>query len=63
MSLTRAAVDASKSLTASDIPKEIEGVGITEKLGQKIDLNLPVIDETGNKKPWVLSLMARHLSS
>ncbi|MBL7672100.1 MAG: SCO family protein [Bdellovibrionaceae bacterium] len=46
----KAAVDASKSLTASDIPKEIEGVGITEKLGQKIDLNLPVIDETGEQK-------------
>lgn len=40
----------SKALVASDIPKEIDGIGITEKLGQKLDLSLPVTDETGAQK-------------
>jgi protein SCO1 len=36
-------------LIAADttLPRELEGVGITEKLDQKIDLNLEFVDESG----------------
>lgn len=38
--------------TRSDqVPEEIQGVGIDEKLGQSIDLNLQVTDDNGNKVP------------
>lgn len=39
-----------ESIPSSALPKEIEGVGITEQLGKKLDLNLLVTDETGQKK-------------
>lgn len=39
----------SKALTSSERPKEIEGVGIKEKLGQKVDLSVQGTDENGQK--------------
>ena len=34
-----------------EVPKELEGVGITEKLGESIDLNLEFYNEEGEKAP------------
>jgi protein SCO1 len=42
--------DAS-GLTATEKPKEFQGIGITEQLGQRLDLNLMVNDESGEKVP------------
>lgn len=36
---------------ASEVPEEIKGVGITEKLGSTLDLSLIVTDENGQKFP------------
>lgn len=36
---------------ASEIPEELKNVGITEKIGESIDLNLVVTDDTGVKRP------------
>lgn len=33
------------------MPEELKNVGIEEKIGQKLDLNLTVTDEKGEKKP------------
>ena len=52
---------------ADEMPKELEGVGIDEKLGAQMDLTMPVKDEDGNivplstyfhgDKPVILSLV------
>lgn len=39
-----------ESLPSTAVPKEIEGVGITEQLGKTLDLSLLVTDEAGQKK-------------
>jgi protein SCO1/2 len=36
---------------AGEVPEELKGVGITEKLGSQLDLNLNVVDEAGQKVP------------
>lgn len=36
---------------SSEMPEELKDVGISEKIGEKIDLNLIVTDETGTKLP------------
>ncbi len=36
---------------SSEIPEELVGVGIKEKIGDSLDLNLMVTDEAGVKKP------------
>lgn len=36
-----------KALVATEVPQQLEGVGISEHLGQDLDLNLPVVDENG----------------
>lgn len=36
---------------SSEVPEELKGVGIEEKIGSSIDLNLLVTDEAGEKKP------------
>ncbi|XGC81122.1 SCO family protein [Bdellovibrio bacteriovorus] len=36
-------------MVASEQPKELQGIGIDEKLGQKIDLNLKVKDDNGQE--------------
>jgi protein SCO1 len=41
---------ADQALVSSVVPKEIEGVGITEHLGQKLDLDLVVTDEFGTSR-------------
>ncbi|OFZ31814.1 MAG: photosynthetic protein synthase I [Bdellovibrionales bacterium RIFCSPHIGHO2_01_FULL_40_29] len=62
---TYTALPPSKS--SAEVPEELQGVGITEKMGQKIDLNLMVRDESGqlvalgtffkSPKPVILSLV------
>lgn len=37
--------------TSDTVPDEIRGVGIDEKIGQSVDLNMLVTDESGNKVP------------
>ena len=59
--------NATSGLTSTEKPPEFEGIGIDEKLGAKLDLNLPVKDETGKtvplgtffkgNKPVILSLV------
>jgi protein SCO1/2 len=54
-------------LMASEKPKDFDGIGITENLGQRLDLSLPLVDENGNavtlgkyfdgQKPVSLSLI------
>lgn len=54
-------------MTSEQRPKEFEGIGITENLGQKLDLTLPFINEKGETvtlgkyfdghKPVVISLI------
>ena len=35
----------------SEVPEEIKNVGITEKIGELVDLNLVVTDDSGEKRP------------
>jgi protein SCO1 len=37
----------SAGLTAKEIPRDLQGIGITEKLGEAVDLNLTFKDENG----------------
>ena len=39
------------SKVSSEVPEELVGVGIKEKIGDSIDLNLVVTDESGTQKP------------
>jgi protein SCO1/2 len=38
-------------MTSTEMPKELEGVGIDEHLGANVDLSMPVKDELGNIVP------------
>ncbi len=46
-----ALLSSSAAFAAESIPYELKNVGITEHLGQPIDLNLTFTDETGAKVP------------
>ena len=43
------AYDTTRNLKASEVPQELKGINITEKLGEFIDLNLEFSDEKGKK--------------
>lgn len=43
------ALEKKGALVASEKPKDFEGIGITENLGQKLDLSLKFTDETGKE--------------
>lgn len=55
------------AMSSTDKPKELEGIGVDEQLGQNLDLNLKVVNESGEEKslgeyfkkgrPVVLSLI------
>ena len=65
--LCLAVLAASLLPAEQEIPEELEGVGITEKLGEKVDLDLEFIDESGypvklgkffnNGRPVILNLV------
>lgn len=49
-SLSALAYDPSKPMvTGHELPKQLEGVGVTEHLGQSIDLSLQFVDDNGQK--------------
>lgn len=43
------AYDTTRSLKASEVPQELKGINITEKLGEFIDLDLEFLNEEGQK--------------
>lgn len=44
-----AAYDTTRNLKASEVPQELKGIHITEKLGEFIDLDLEFLNEKGEK--------------
>lgn len=47
--LPASAYDTTRTLKASEVPQELKGINITEKLGEFIDLDLEFLNEKGKK--------------